>query len=109
MFKHPWLLKNYHPSEGGKVNRRADQYYWACVVVSAVCFGVYGFWVNYLELMNRALKVLSIPSAIMGWGMIMLLGFWFCGTLSRKGKYIAGTLFLITTLISTNTIWTLMN
>ncbi|RKZ91188.1 MAG: hypothetical protein DRQ40_10170 [Gammaproteobacteria bacterium] len=109
MFKHPLFLKNYHPSEKEKIERSADKFYWICIVISGICSGIYGFWINYLELMNYAVRVLSIPAALMAWAFIMLLGAWFSSTLSRKGKYIAGSIFLIATLIITNTIWTLIN
>jgi hypothetical protein len=108
MFKHPWLLKNYHPSEIEKIERSSDKFYWACISVSGICFGVYGFWVNYLELMPRAVRALSIPAALMSWAFTMLLGAWFSGTLSRRGKYIAGSIFLAVTLVITNSIWTLI-
>lgn len=109
MFKHPWFLKNYRPSEKEKIQRKAEKFYWSCVVISALCFGAYGFWVNYLELMNRAVRSLSIPASFMAWAFIMLIGFWMSETLSRLGKYIAGSCFLIFTLIFTNTIWILIN
>ena len=109
MFKHPWFLKNYHPSEKEKIDRKADKFYWTCIAISAICSGVYGFWINYLELMNRAVRVLSIPFALMTWAFTMLLGAWISGTLSKRGKYITGSIFLIATLIITNSIWTLIN
>lgn len=108
MFKHPWFLKNYHPSEKEQIERKADKYYWSCFIISGLCFGAYGFWVNYLELMNRAVRALSIPAALMAWAFTMLMGAWMSSTLSRNGKYIAGSFVLIFTLIVTNTIWTLI-
>jgi hypothetical protein len=109
MFKHPWFLKNYRPSEKEKIERAAEKFYWICFTVSGLCFGAYGFWVNYLELMSRAVRVLSIPAAIMAWAFTLLLGAWVSSTLSGKGKYIAGSFFLIFTLITTNSIWILID
>lgn len=109
MFKHPLFLKNYHPSEKEKVERASDKFYWICITVSAICSAAYGFWINYLELMNYAVRVLSIPAAIMAGTFTMLLGAWISGTLSRKGKYIAGSVILTGTLIITNSIWMLIN
>jgi hypothetical protein len=91
MFKHPWLLKNCHPSVKEKIDRQADKFYWICIVISGICSGIYGFLINYLELMSYAVRVLSIPAAIMAWAFTMLLGAWISSTLSRKGKnYQAG-------------------
>jgi len=58
--------------------------------------------------MSRAVRELSIPMAIMAAAFIMLLGAWFSGTLSNRGKRMMGAGFLMATLVVTRSMWMLM-